>query len=131
VAADKPDAALFDPLAALGAADGPDKTRAQAAAAIFAAYAGASAPGARAALAEFNIGHGAGTDSLFLALDLAAQAQARGDVAMMTLKLAETGGADGPVAADRVWLERALLRSGLVADARGFALEGLIALQSR
>lgn len=129
--ADKPDAALFDPLAALGAADGPDKTRAQAAAAIYAAYAGAPAPGARAALAEFNIGHGAGTDSQFLALDLAAQAQARGDVAMLSLSLAEVGGIDGPVAADRVWLERALLRSGLVADARGFALEGLIALQSR
>lgn len=129
-AADKPDPALSDALAALSAADGPDKARAQAAAAVYAAYAGAG-PGARAALADFDLGHGTLTGAQRLVLDLAAQAQARGDVAMLSLRLAGTGGADGPAPADRVCLERALLRAGLAADARGFALEGLIALQSR
>ena len=105
--------------------------KAQAAAAIYAAYAGAATPGARAALAGFDLGQGVGTGSLFLALDLAAQAPARGDVALLTLQLAEAGGAAGPAVADRVWLERVLLRAGLGADARGFALEGLIALQTR
>jgi hypothetical protein len=131
IASDKLDPKVLDQLAQIGAAVGVDRTRAQAAAAIYAAYAGAAAPTARAALTDFDIGHGAGTDSLFLALDLAAQIPARGDVAMLTLKLAETGGADGPVAADRVWLERALARAGMVANAHDFALEGLIALQSR
>jgi len=131
IAADKPDPAVFDPLAAIGAADGADKARAQAAAAIYAAYAGAATPGARAALAGFDLGQGVGTGSLFLALDLAAQAPARGDVALLTLQLAEAGGAAGPAVADRVWLERVLLRAGLGVDARGFALEGLIALQTR
>ena len=66
-----------------------------------------------------------------LALDLSAENQARGDVAMLGLALAEIGGANGPAPIDRARLERVLVRAGLVADARAFAVEGLLALQVR
>jgi hypothetical protein len=55
----------------------------------------------------------------------------RGDVALLTLSAAEDAGAAGPEIADRALLVRALARSGLMADAQGFALEGLIGLEAR
>jgi hypothetical protein len=132
VAAGKPDPQTLDRLAERGgAADAGARSRAQAAAAVFAPVAGAVSPAARAAIAGFDLGHADGASGRMLALDLAADARARGEVAMLALDLAEAGGAAGPAPADRARLVRALARAGLTADARGFALEGLIGLQSR
>jgi hypothetical protein len=132
VAADKPDPQALDRLAERGmSADSEAKVRAQAAAAIYAPFAGAVGPNARAELSGFDLGAGEGASGAMLALDLAADARAKGDVAMLSLRLAQAGGAAGPAPAARARLERALARAGLVADAKAFALEGLIGLQSR
>jgi hypothetical protein len=131
VAADKPDPQTLDRLAERGgAADAAAKARAQAAAAIYAPFAGAVSPNARAELAGFDLGPGDGPAGAVLALDLAADARVRGDVAMLSLNLAEAGGAAGPAPAPRARLERSLARAGLAVDAKAFALEGLIGLQS-
>jgi hypothetical protein len=131
VAADKPDPQTLDRLAERGvSADAAARTRAQAAAAIYAPFAGAVGPGARAELAGFDLGAD-GPSGAVLALDLAADARAKGDVAMLSLGLAQAGGAAGPAPAPRARLERSLARAGMAADARAFALEGLIALQTR
>lgn len=132
VAADKPDPQTLDRLAERGmSADAEAKVRAQAAAAIYAPFAGAVGPNARAEMSGFDLGAGEGASGAMLALDLAADARAKGDVAMLSLGLAQAGGAAGPAPAARARLERALARAGLVADAKAFALEGLIGLQSR
>jgi hypothetical protein len=132
VASGRPDAQILERLADLGgASDATTHARAQAAAALFTPFAGTPSPAARAAIAGFDLGPSQGPLAAFLALDLSADASAKGDVAMLTLSLAELGGRAGPTPADRVRIERALSRAGLDADARGFAIEGLIALQRR
>jgi hypothetical protein len=52
-------------------------------------------------------------------------------VALLALSVAEAAGDGGVEPADRAALIRLLQRSGLKADAQGFALEGLIALEAR
>ncbi len=132
IAADKSDPQTLDRLAERGGLpDLADKARAQAAAAIYAPLAGTVSPAVRAALAGFNLGRADAATGKLLALDLAADARAKGDVALLTLTIAEGGGAAGLAPADRARLVRALARAGLAVDARGFALEGLFALQSR
>jgi hypothetical protein len=132
VAAGKPDPQTLDRLAERGGAGDPAaRGRAQAAAAIYAPFAGPSSPAVRAALSGFDLGAPGGPAGAELALDLAADARARGDAAMLALELAQAAGAAGPTPADRARLEQALARAGLVDDARAFALEGLIGLQGR
>lgn len=131
VAAGKPDPQTLDRLAERGGAGDPAaRPRAQAAAAIFAPLAGRTGPAARAAIAGFDLGRGAPAGPL-LALDLAADAGARGDVGLLVLAIAQAAGADGPDPAVRAELVRALARAGMAEDARALALEGLIGLQAR
>jgi hypothetical protein len=132
IAAGKPDLQTLDRLAELGgSADAGIKARAEAATAIFAPLSGGADPAVRAALAGFDIGPMEGTAGANLALDLAGDAKARGDVALLSLGVAQGAGAMGPGSAERAVLERALARAGFEPDARAVALEGLLALQSR
>ena len=132
VAADRPDPQTLDRLAALGGGpDAPAKTRALSALAIFAPLAGASDPPARAALAAADLGPVGIPAGVGGALDLAADAKARGEAALMILGLAGRAGPAGPAPGDRARFERLLARSGFAPDARAFAVEGLIALEPR
>lgn len=64
-----------------------------------------------------------------LAMDAAAGEDLAGETALLALWTAAEAGAGGPAAADRAWIVRALRQAGLEADARNFALEGLLALK--
>jgi hypothetical protein len=64
-----------------------------------------------------------------LALDAAADQKLVGEVAMLALWTCAEAGAAGPAIGDRIRIVRALHAVGLDADARAFALEGLLALK--
>jgi len=128
-AAGKLDPQTLDRLVELGG--GPDRARAFSAATIFAPLAGPSDPAARAALAGADLGPAAIPTGTGAALDLAVDAKARGDVALLALVVARAAGPAGPAPADRGRLERALARAGLEPDARAFAVEGLVGLEPR
>ena len=64
-----------------------------------------------------------------LALDQAADQKLMGEAALLALWTCAEAGAAGPAIGDRVRIVRALHAVGLDADARAFALEGLIALK--
>ncbi len=131
VAANHPDAQTLDRLAERGAATaGAARTRAQGATAIYAALQGPMSPQERGEFIRFDLGRGEAPARL-MALDLAAEAGARGETGLVALLIAENGGGAGPDPADRARIERALVKAGLAKDARAVALEGLIALQSR
>ena len=52
-----------------------------------------------------------------------------GETALLALWIAADAGPSGPVSGDRVRIVRALKAVGLEADARAFALEGLLAVR--
>jgi hypothetical protein len=64
-----------------------------------------------------------------IVLDDAAAAGRQGEAALLALSIAADAGLAGPGPVDRARLVRALLKAGLEADARAFAVEGLLALQ--
>ena len=83
-------------------------------------------------MAGFDLGPAAASPGVRLALDLAADAGVRGDAALLALSVAQAGGAGGLAPADRAEVVRALLSApALPRSARAFAIEGLMALQSR
>ena len=132
VARGKPDAPTLDRLTERGAlAAGKEKARAQAAAALFAALGGPIAATARAEMVDFDLGRAEAWPARLMVMDASADARLRGETGLLALSIAELGGASGPKPADRASIVQALTRSGLASDARAFALEGLIALQSR
>ena len=61
-----------------------------------------------------------------VAMDLASKSGRMGDTALYALQVAADA---GPAAADRIRIVQALAQAGLKADARSFAVEGLLALQ--
>jgi hypothetical protein len=105
------------------------RARLQGAAAIVASLGGGMGGASRARFAEFAIAHPAAPAARLLALDLASSAGLTGETALLALSVAESGGEAGPGPGDRAWIIRALVRAGLVADARAFAVEGLIQLR--
>jgi hypothetical protein len=107
------------------------KTRArlQAAAAILASLGGGMSGASRALFAGFAIANPAAPAPRLLTLDLASSAGATGETALLVLSVAQGGGEAGPAPADRAWIIRALVRTGLAADARAFAIEGLAQLR--
>jgi hypothetical protein len=131
VAAGKADPPSLDRLIERGARTGAAAGRAQASAALAFALGWPADGQARAEFAGFNLGHARASPALLLLLEDAADQGVRGDVALLALSIAEAFGEAGPEAADRAALIRALDRAGLKADAQGFALEGLIALEAR
>jgi hypothetical protein len=81
-------------------------------------------------MAALPISEGKAPAGRDLALDLAAADKRMGETALLALwTCAETPAAGGLAPADRARIVRALRRAGLAADARAFALEGLLALQ--
>jgi hypothetical protein len=129
LAAGRADPPTLDRLIERGARNDDAAPRAQAAAALAFALGWPADGDARAQFSGFALGHARASPATMLLLDTAADGGVRGDVALLALSAAEDGGAAGPEIADRVALVRALARSGLKADAQGFALEGLIGLE--
>jgi hypothetical protein len=131
VAAGKADPPSLDRLVERGARTDTAAGRAQAAAALVFALGWPADGQARAEFAGFNLGRARASPATLLLLDDAADQGVRGDVALLALSVAEAAGDGGVEPADRAALIRVLQRSGLKADAQGFALEGLIALEAR
>jgi hypothetical protein len=131
VAAGKADPPSLDRLVERGARTDTAAGRAQAAAALVFALGWPADGQARAEFAGFNLGRARASPATLLLLDDAADQGVRGDVALLALSVAEAAGDGGVEPADRAALIRLLQRSGLKADAQGFALEGLIALEAR
>ncbi len=97
-------------------------------------YAAAGAPGTsrvRAAFARFDIGQARANQARMLELDAVSTAGAKGDAALLALWLMADAGEAGPGVADRARIARALNRAGFTEDARSYALEGIVGLQTR
>jgi hypothetical protein len=124
----KKDSQILDGLIERGVQGGA-KSPAQAAALILAAFGGSMSPEARAPFATFDPGKSAATAGRLIVLDDAAAAGRQGEAALLALSIAADAGPAGPGPVDRARLVRALLKAGLEADARAFAVEGLLALQ--
>ncbi|KQY96081.1 hypothetical protein ASD21_06145 [Caulobacter sp. Root1455] len=124
----KKDSQILDGLIERGVQGGV-KSPAQAAALILAAFGGPMSPEARASFAIFDPGKSAAPAGRLIVLDAAAAAGRQGEAALLALSIAADAGPAGPGPVDRARLVRALLKAGLEADARAFAVEGLLALQ--
>lgn len=107
---------------------GGSKSAAQSAAIILAALGAPMDPEARAEFAKFDVGKAVAPPARLAALDRAAEAGLKGETALLALSIAQDAGAGGPAPADRARIVRALLKAGLDAAARDFAVEGLMAL---
>lgn len=126
----EPTAATLEQFLAQAAAADDAKARAKSehAALILAALGAPVTPQARGELAGYAAETKAPASRLF-ALDLAAEQKLAGETALLALWVSAEAGATGLAIGDRVRIVRALRVAGLEADARGYALEGLAALQ--
>jgi hypothetical protein len=123
-AAGRIDAQTFDRLVERGATGA---VPAQSGALLLSAFGGALGPEARGELAGFTTPRGAALPGRLLALELAAQAGAKGETALLALSISDAGAAP----ADRSRAVRALSQAGLTDDARAMAIEGLVSLGIR
>jgi hypothetical protein len=129
-ASGKADGPTLDKLVELGAAADPKlRARAQTAALMLAALGAPLSPRVRGEFAKFTAGEVKAPAARTFALDLAAEQKLMGETAMLALWIAADSGAGGPAAGDRARIIRALRTVGLEADARAFAVEGLLALR--
>lgn len=128
---DHPDPAVLQQLIDRAGREASPRTRArlQEAAVILASLEAAPTGASRAALAGFEVTRSAAPAARLIALNLAATAGLKGETALLALQVAQAGGETGPVPVDRFWVVQALERAGLPADARAFAVEGLIQLR--
>ncbi|MBO9558710.1 MAG: hypothetical protein J7515_09005 [Caulobacter sp.] len=123
----KKDGQVLDGLIERGVQGGA-KSPAQPAALILAAFGAPMDAEARARFATFD-GKSAAAVGRLTVLDDAAAAGRQGEAALLALSIAADAGPAGLGPVDRARLVRALLKAGLEADARAFAVEGLLALQ--
>jgi hypothetical protein len=105
------------------------RARAQAAALIVAGFAEPLDPALRARMAALPVGEGRAPAGRDLVLERAAPASRPGETAMLALWTCAEAPAAGLSVADRARIVWSLRRTGLSADARGFALEGLLGLK--
>jgi len=112
-----------------GSAEPKARARAAAALALGLALAGPLNPETRAQLAAVSMPEGRAPLGRDLALDAAAGEKLMGEAALLSLWTCAEAGATGPAFGDRVRIVAALHAVGLEADARAFALEGLMALK--
>jgi hypothetical protein len=84
---------------------------------------------ARDQLTQFTLPEGKAPLGRDLALEAAGDQKLMGEAALLALWTCAEAGAAGPAMGDRVRIVRALHAVGLEADARAFALEGLLALK--
>jgi hypothetical protein len=102
---------------------------AQAAALYVAAYAGASGPDLRGRLAQIALPEGRAPVGRNLALEAAGREKLVGETAMLALWTCADAPPAGLAPAERGRIILALRQAGLDADARNFAVEGLLALK--
>jgi hypothetical protein len=114
---------------AAGAAEPKARARGQAAAALALALASPLTADGRAALAALTLPEGRAPLGRSLALETAGEQKLMGEAALLALWICADAGAPGPALGDRVRIVRDLHLAGLEADARAFALEGLLALK--
>jgi hypothetical protein len=114
-------------LDAAAKADAKSRSRAQTAALLVAAYAGPTGPAARGRIAALAVPEGKAPAGRDLALQTAARETAMGEAAVLALWTCAEAGPAGPGAGDRAEIIGALRAVGLDADARNFAVEGLLA----
>jgi len=120
----------LDRLVERGVVEGPKtRPRAQVAALMLAALGVPMSDGARGQFAAFTAGETKAPVARRLALEEAGSHKRVGETALLALWIATEAGPGGPVSGDRVQIVRALKAAGLEADARAFALEGLLALR--
>jgi hypothetical protein len=120
----------LDRLVERGAVEGPKtRARAQVAALILASLGAPMSDGARGQFAAFTAGESRAPPARALALDEAGAHGRMGEAALLALWIASDAGPSGPASGDRARVVRALKAAGLEADARAFALEGLLALR--
>ena len=130
VASTPADPAAADALVAAAAqADGPVRARTSGALALLGGYAPLG-PQARFDVAGSDPGAGASSAGRRLALEQAAEQGRIGDTALYVLQTCAESGPAGPSAGERAMMVRALRLAHLDADARAFAIEGLVALQA-
>ena len=111
------------------AAEPKAKARAQASALLLAALGAPMADAARAPFGGFTAGETKAPAARALLLDQAVADKRVGETALLALWMSADAGLAGPATADRARIVRALHQVGLDADARAFALEGLLALK--
>jgi hypothetical protein len=116
-------------IAAASEANAASRARLQGAALLAAALLPEITGPDRARIAGFSTVEGRTSPGRRLALNAALEGRRAGEVALLVLWTAADAGAAGPNISDRVALVRALMRVGLLAEARAFALEGLAALK--
>jgi hypothetical protein len=111
------------------AAEPKGRARAQTAALLLAALGAPLADAARAPFGAFTAGETKASAARALLLDEAAAGKRVGETALLALWMSADAGLAGPASADRARIVHALHEVGLEADARAFALEGLLALR--
>jgi hypothetical protein len=130
VAADRPDAATLDRLLERAAAGPEQARRSMRGAALLMVAAGAPlSPTGRGEFAALAFDAGEGSPARLMAMDLAADQGLMGETALGALWLSANAGPAGLSLVERARTVRALKEAGLQADARAYALEGLIALR--
>ena len=129
VASTPADPAAADALIAAAHADGPVRARTSGALALLGGYAPLG-PQARFDVSGADPGPGATPAGRRLALEQAAEQGRIGDTALYVLQTCAESGPAGPSAGERALMVRALRLAHLDADARAFAIEGLVALQA-
>ncbi|MFC3068972.1 hypothetical protein [Phenylobacterium soli] len=116
----------------LDAADARDpkaRARASAAALLSEPFAEPLGPSLRARMAGLTLPEGKAPAGRNLALEAAAAERRTGETALLALWTCAQAGSSELAPADRARIVRALRRAGLEADARAFALEGLLGLK--
>jgi hypothetical protein len=124
-----PAGALERLMEAASKADAKTRAAAQGAALLTAALSGPLGPDHRGRAAAFAVAEGKAPAGRNLALEDAAREKLIGETAMLALWTSADAGAAGPAVGDRIRIVRALQAVGLEAEARAFALEGLLALK--
>ena len=121
----------LDRLIERGGIEGPKvRGRAQTAALFLAALGAPMSENARGEFAGFAVGgEGKAAAPRLMALDAAAAEKRLGEAALLALWVSADAGAAGPAPGDRARIIRALRVAGLEADAKAFALEGLLQLR--
>ncbi|MBS0332625.1 MAG: hypothetical protein JSS35_07645, partial [Proteobacteria bacterium] len=111
-----------------GVTNGPKAPNRAASAALLVMALGATAAGSDA-LEDWAVPEGKAPVGRNIALDAAADRKLPGQAALLALWACVDAGPAGPAIGDRIRMVRALHLVGLEAEARAFALEGLLALK--
>jgi hypothetical protein len=112
-----------------GSSEPKTRARGQAALLLGLALGGPLTAESRSQMAALTLSEGKAPVGRDLGLESAGEAGLMGEAAMLSLWTCAEAGATGPAIGDRVRIVRALHLVGLEADARAFALEGLLALK--